>query len=70
MEADEGQGVTPHRLPLDPDKHRWPFPAWDFYRERVAILATEPDIREPEKHAESITRRWWATGAGEMPQDW
>jgi hypothetical protein len=61
--------MTPHRLPLDPDPARWPFEAADFLKERTAILAAEPDIRNPEKLAVEHTRRWWAMGSA-SPSDW
>jgi hypothetical protein len=60
----------PHRLPLGPEPERWPYEAQAFLLERVAILAAEPDIRNPEVSAIAITRRWWAMGEGECPPEW
>jgi hypothetical protein len=59
--------MTPHRLPLDPDRARWPFPAWEFYMERVAILQAD-GIPDAARKSEEMARRWWA--GVEPLRDW
>jgi hypothetical protein len=63
--------MTTIRHPLPALKTAWDRRAVDFYAERVAILAAD-GIPDAEKLAESLTRRWWAMGAGEMfmPPEW
>jgi hypothetical protein len=63
--------MTTIRHPLSVKRDYWPELARDFFAERVAILAAD-GIPDAEALAETMTRRWWAMGAGEMFQngDW
>jgi hypothetical protein len=59
--------VTTLRYPLSVKREYWPELAKDFFAERVAILAAD-GIPDAEALSETMTRRWWAMGSGEMFQ--